>query len=875
MTRLLLRVYAAALVAYPPSLRRDHAAEMLQCARAAVSARGASALLPLFADLAASVPREWLLSMKGVPMNGLARDLVYALRLLWRSPGFSVAAVVTLALGIGANAAIFSLADSTLLRPLKVARPSELYVPRFSSSYPEFTAYQQLGTVFAGVGGSAGGRVNAVIDGRAEFASAVFVSGAYFDVLGVPPVAGRLFRAGDDDRNGPGVAVLTERWWRSRFGGDPGVIGRTMHVNNVPVTILGVAGRQFQGTSMSEPARLFLPLTQTPRIQTGFFARPTMLTNRGMSWISVVMRLRPGVTPSAAAAAADAVYRQLHPVRSGTRPDPIALTPLGRRSLGGSGLDNLQRFVILLAAVVGLTLLIGCANVANLLLARAAARRRELGVRMAIGASRGRVVRQLLAESLVLAAIGGLASVTVATIGLRLLARFQLPGGIEIDGLDLALSTPVLAFTMAVAAVTGVLFGLAPAWRAARADVVESLRDGARAAASRGGLRSWLVATQVGLSLVLLAGTGVFLRSLSASLRAPLGFRVEQVATASVNLGAARYDLPRAREFYTDALTRVKRLPGVTAAAWTSLVPTLGSRSMSATFEGYQAAPQEDPHVYNTAVTPEYFDAVGTRLLRGRPFAATDTAASPLVAIINETAARRYFAGREAVGGRVMVDDKHWIEIVGVAEDATQREIGETPEPFLYSPFTQDPFGDQVSTVHLMVRTSGDEEALLAPLAGELRAIDPRAPVYDVSTFTWRVRRLVMPQRMGATLFGAFASLALVLSTLGIYAVASYVARLRTREIGIRIALGADRARIRRLVLRQGAVPVVAGIAAGLAASAIAGRFATAFLRGVSARDPITYATVAALLAAVAFVATWVPARRAAAVDPIRALRHE
>jgi putative ABC transport system permease protein len=266
---------------------------------------------------------------------------------------------------------------------------------------------------------------------------------------------------------------------------------------------------------------------------------------------------------------------------------------------------------------------------------------------------------------------------------------------------------------------------------------------------------------------------------------------------------------------------------------------------------------------------------VGIRLLRGRPFAATDTAASPLVAIINETAARRYFAGREAVGGRVMVDDKHWIEIVGVAEDATQREIGETPEPFLYSPFTQDPFGDQVNTVHLMVRTSGDEEALLAPLAGELRAIDPRAPVYDVSTFTWRVRRLVMPQRMGATLFGAFASLALVLSTLGIYAVASYVARLRTREIGIRIALGADRARIRQLVLRQGAVPVVAGIAAGLAASAIAGRFATAFLRGVSARDPITYATVAALLAAVAFVATWVPARRAAAVDPIRALRHE
>ena len=874
MTAWLLRVYAIALRAYPSDLRRSHTAEMLQCARAAVAARGITAFPRLFADLAVSIPREWILLTKGVPMHGILRDFAYALRLLRRSPGFSAAAVVTLALGIGANAAIFSLADSTLLRPLKVSRPSELYVPRFSSSYPDFLDYQQRRDVFAGVAGSNGGRVNAVVDGRGEFVAAGLVSGNYFDVLGVPPAAGRLFRAEDDDRNGPGVAVLTERWWRTRFGADPAMIGRTIQINNVPVTVVGVATRGFHGTSVSEPYHLFLPMTQAPRVQTGFFARPSMLTNRNMTWVGLIARLQPGVTPAAAASVMDGLYRQAHPPGPRTRPEPITLTPLGQRSLG-SGVDSVQRFVILLAAVVGVTLLIGCANVANLLLARAAARRRELGVRLAIGASRARIFRQLVVESLVLAAAGGAASVLVASLGLRLLARFQLPGGIEIDALGLAVSGPVLGFTMLVACGTGLLFGIAPAWRAARADAIRSLRDESRASTARSGLRSTLVAAQVALSLVLLAGTGLFLRSLAATLQAPLGFRVEHVATASVNLGAARYTPARAREFYDEALARATRLPGVTAAAWTSLVPTLGSRSMSATFEGYQPAPQEDPHVYNTAVTPAYFEASGTRLLRGRPFTPADTSTSPLVGIVNETAARTYFAGREAVGGRLKVDEAHWIEIVGVAEDTTLRDIGDTPEPFLYSPLTQDPFGDQVNTLHLLVRTDGDEEALLGPLSAALRAIDTSAPVYDVSTFAWRVRRLVMPQRMGTALFGAFAALALVLSALGIYAVSSYVTRLQTREIGIRIALGADRERIRHLVVRQGTAPVAAGVAAGLAASAMGGQFAAAFLRGVTPRDPLTYAGVTLLLVLVAAAAIWIPARRAAAVDPIRALRQD
>jgi predicted permease len=610
-------------------------------------------------------------------------------------------------------------------------------------------------------------------------------------------------------------------------------------------------------------------------VQTGFFARPTLLTNRGASWVGVIVRLPPRVTPAAAAAAAESVYRQFHPIRPGASPDPITLTPLGRRSVGSSGIDGVFRFVTLLAAVVGLTLLIGCANLANLLLARATARRREIGVRMAIGAGRFRMARQLVVESLVLSALGGVASIAVAVVGLRLLARFQLPGGIEIDGLGLNVGGPVLPFTAAVSVVTGLLFGLAPAWRATRVDVLGSLREDSRAASGRGGMRTWLVAAQVAVSLVLLAGTGLFLRSLAASLRTDLGFRVDRVATASVNLGAARYDAPRANRFYDTALARAKTLPGVTAAAWTSLIPTLGARSMSATFEGYQPGQDEDPHVYNTAVTPEYFEAVGTRLLRGRSFAPADTASSPLVGIINETAARRYFAGRDPLRSRLKVDEDHWIQIVGVAEDAKMRDLDTAPEPFLYSPFTQDPFGDTLTAVHLLVRTTGDEEDLLGPLSAALRAIDAGAPVYDVSTFAWRVRRLVMPQRMGATLFGAFACLALAMSAVGIYGVAAYVARLRTREIGIRIALGADRARIRAQVLRDGAAPIAAGLAGGIVLAALAGGFASAFLRGVDARDPIAYGAGAALLSAVAFVAMWVPARRAANVDPVRALRQE
>jgi predicted permease len=494
-------------------------------------------------------------------------------------------------------------------------------------------------------------------------------------------------------------------------------------------------------------------------------------------------------------------------------------------------------------------------------------------VRLAIGAGRVRIARQLFVESFVLALIGGAAGLAVAVIGFRLIARFQLPGGIEIDSLGLTLNRAALLYTIGVASLTSLVFGLAPAWRAARTDVLGSLRDQTRSTSARSGLRSALVAVQVALSLALLAGTGLFLQSLVHSLRLPLGFRTDGVATASVNLGTARYDAPRANGFYDTALERVHRLPGVTEAAWTTLVPTNGAHVMTATVEGYQPPPNDEAFFYISSVGAEYFQAAGTRLLRGRVFVPSDYSSPADVVIVNEAAARRYWPGKEALGGRIELDEHHWAQVIGVVEDTRVHDLDEEPQPYLYLRFAPVASNGPVDAAHLLVRTSGDPESMLGPLEDVVRGIDRDAPVYAVSTFDWRVRQLVMPQRVGVVLLTVFSVLALSLATIGIYGVASYVAALRTREIGIRIALGADRSSVCGLVVRQGALPVVAGLLAGLVLAGLGSRLAASFLRGVTPHDPVTFLSVTILLGVIALIATWIPARRAARSEPMIALR--
>ena len=569
----------------------------------------------------------------------------------------------------------------------------------------------------------------------------------------------------------------------------------------------------------------------------------------------------------------NAFNQRQHP--DATADDRLELQPLRGRALGSGGADSVQTFVALLLGVVALTLLIGCANLANLQLARAAARQREIGVRLAIGAGRGRIFRQLLTESCVLAVIGGALGLEVASLAIRLIARFQLPGGIDIGTLPLGVNRTALAFAAIASAATVLIFGLLPAWQAAGGNLLTAVRGESRVTA-RSRLRSALVAVQIALSLVLLAGTALFLQSFAASLRVPLGFTPAGVATTTLTPAAKGFDRTRARQFFDDALVRVHQIPGVTAAAWTNVLPVNGSMSMDLTVDGYQKKPAEDMHVYVANVSPEYFAAAGIRLLKGRTFTDADRTGTALVAIVNETAARRFWAGRDPLDGHVTINDTNAIQIVGVVADTKIRSLDEAPAPYLYAPFKQPsgPFAMDRGT--LLVRTNGDVRALLPALRDQLRAVDPSAPLTPMNTFEWQVRTLVMPQRMGATFFGAFA--------------------LAGADAGL------DR-HLRRRLVRRGAAHArdrhphrawrgwIAHPPAGAAPGSRAGPLRHRRRPGTGAgrrplrrrlppgREPRRSARPTPSSARSwpwsPSLATWIPARRAASVDPMRALRAE
>ncbi len=697
-------------------------------------------------------------------MRNFTRDLRLAVRLLAKSPTFTLAAIVTLALGIGANTAIFTLADATLLHPVQVRDPGQLVVWSWTSAYPDYQEYTKRTDVFQGVAAiGGGGRVNLVIDGSSELARTSFVTGQTLDVLGVRAVHGRTIAPSDDIANGPLVAVLSHDYWRTRFGGDPSVIGRTFRANGRPLTVVGVLEKGFRGISLSANTALYLPTGTYNQVETGFFSRVNALTAKGFVWLTVIGRLQPGVSAEQAAATMSGVYAQLHPREPGEEPARLELTPISARALGGSAKD-VKTFVAILVSVVGLTLLIGCANLANLLLARSTARRREIGVRLAIGATRGRILRQLLAESVLLASLGGLAGIGVASLALRLLSTYQLPGGIAISNMRLEINGLVLALTFGLSLATGLLFGALPAWRASRTDVLASLRGQSHGATSRHGVRSTLLAVQIALSLVLLAGTGLFARSLKAALDAPLGFDVRGVVTASVNVGLARYDEARAQVLYDAALEKVRAMPQVTAAAWASMIPTRGSWVNQTKIDGYTVAPGEDVTVNMAQVGRDYFRSINTSLLEGREFIETDTATSPRVAVVNKAMADKYWPGRSPIGGRLEQGDG-WVTVVGVVEDAVTSSLKDPRKPFAYLAFEQWLTGKHsvaLDPAHLFVRTTGNAADSVAMVRDQLRSLDPEIPLYDVTPFEQHVSMLLMPQRLGVALFTLFSALALL-----------------------------------------------------------------------------------------------------------------
>ena len=875
------RLFACLLWCYPPAFRRSHGREFLQYIRTETARTDGPAVSTLARDALVSLLREWALaihpSLSGEPLRNLLRDIRHSARILRKSPGFTVAAVVTLALGIGANTAIFTLADATLLRPVHVRAPHELVVWSWTSSYPHYQAYAERTDLFQGLAAISGAsRVNVTTDGGAEIASAIFVSGNTFDVLGVSVIHGRPLQPADDVFNGPLVAVLGHNYWTTRFGADPAVVGRTVRVNTRPATIVGIAEPGFRGTSVAGNPSLYFPTGVSNQLSTGFFARVNAMTTPGFVWLSLVGRLQPGVSATQAAPEMDAIYDRVQPPAPGAKREGLRLEPLPTRALGRSAAD-LRTFVLLLCAVVALTLLVGCSNLANLFLARATVRKRDTGVRLALGATRGRVLQHAFAESLLLAVLGGVAAVAVAQGMLILLRTYELPGGLPIGRMALDIDSRALAATGALSLATGLLFGAAPAWRASRTDILGSLRDHTRAATSRSMPRTVLLALQVALSVVLLCGSGLFARALMAALETSPGFDARGVVTASVNLGLAGYEAGSAAVFYSAALERVKGIPGVESAAWTNMLPSRGLFRGAADVEGYAAAPGERVVLYGAHVGPDYFRGVGTTIRRGRPFADTDHAAAPRVGIISDVTATKYWPGQDSLGRRFRMFDE-WITVVGIAEPTVVTELSEDRLPQVYFPFDQwmtGRMGIALDTAHLVVRTSAPLDRVMPLLRDRLRSVDANVPLYDLGSFESRVASLVMPQRMGAALFTLFGALALTLAVVGIYGVASYVAAMRTREIGVRVALGATTSSVKRMIVAQGARPIFIGILGGLAVALAASRAVESFLHGISRFDPLTFVTVPTALAVIALAATYLPARRASRIAAVDALRQD
>ncbi|HEU4628988.1 MAG TPA: ABC transporter permease [Gemmatimonadaceae bacterium] len=917
------RLLRLALGAYPPAFRARFGAEMLETHREQWrAARGepASRRLRIVAraalDLLASAAAERVAERRerrarsvavpshcdthrstnrGTTMRSLAYDLRFALRSLGRRPGFVAAVVVTLALGIGANTAIFSLVDAVLLHPLSVVHEPERVVavyqarsaksPYGAMAYPTYRDLAERSRTLAGL--AVFFTTDAAVDagGRAEQHATALVSGNYFGVLGLRPTLGRLLGPQDDAAPGASPSVvLGHDYWTSRFGGDPDVVGRTIRIGGSPFTIVGVAPRGFRGTELVSAPDLWVPMAMHRSLSLPLISSPEALETRFLTLFSVVGRLRDDVTSAQAAAELNAVFAQIQrespapEFRMGGPPPatPISVLPAAEGAVRHDR-DSLVRFVRLLLGTVVLTLLLACVNVANLLLVRGAERAAELGIRVALGAARRRIVRQLFVESLLLALGGAAAGLVVGALTMRLLSAFTLPGGIALDRVGLALDGRVLAFTIVLAVLTAVAFGLVPALRAARVDPASAMRaQGARA--TRRAPRGVLLGVQVAISLVLLVGAALFLRSVRAGLATDIGFDPRPLAAISMEPRLSGFETAQQLELYRDAMTRAGRIPGVTAVAAATHVPLA-----RLVFLPFGAGPDgatgpDGKPVKMTAgvvsVTPGYFATLGVPLRAGRDFTAADDEDAPDVAILNESAARAFFGDAPAVGGQLTMWGDARYTVVGVVRDTKYESVRDEAVPSVFRPLAQE---SGIGGVSIIARAADPERApaVLAALREAVRAADPSVPLRDARLVARQIDAVLMPQRFGATLLSIFALVALAISAVGIHGTVAYTVSQRTTEIGIRGALGAQRGDILRLVLRRTAVALVLGALTG-GALALAGTRAVAhFLYGVAPTDTVAFAAALGVLVVTGLVVAIVPARRATRIDPVRAMRSQ
>jgi putative ABC transport system permease protein len=824
----------------------------------------------------------------------LIQDVRYGGRMLRKNPGFTAVAVLTLALGIGVNTAIFSFADALLFRPLPVKDPARVLTlfrrsiqdpQNYSSfSHPAFIDLRRsVREIFSDLLAYCSIPVNLSTAGNNERLDGGIVSGNYFTLLGVRPALGRGFLPEEDETAGARpVAVISYGLWQRRFGRDPNILARTIALDGHSFAIVGVAPRGFRGADLEAAPDVWVPLMMHAEVSPWGIPGLDLFDNPGTDWLALMGRLKPGVDLRQAEAALQTVGRRFE------QADPenakgwtITAFPSGQAKLDPDMRQDLFPLLALLLGSAGFVLLIACANVANLLLARATARQREFAVRSALGAGRRRLFQQSLTESALLAGFGGVAGVVLAYGMPALVKVLPLPPFVSPQALEFTLDCRSLACALLLSLATALLFGLTPALRATRVELAAGVRDERSARGyRRSRLRAFLVVAQMALSLLLLIATGLFVQSVRRALVTNPGFETRNLLLASVGLGLQGYDKQRGQEFYSQLLERVGALPEVRSATWLSKIPLDAYYNFATDIqvEGAAGQPASTVNVQFNLVAPGCFHTLGIPQLRGRDFSAQGQPPSPHVAIVSETMARRLWPNQDPLGQRFLLKwgfeegrSSESVEIVGVVADSKYRTWTESPRLLLYLPLSQN----YLPQMTLLVRTAGNPASLLGPIQNEVKALDSRLPLYNVKTMRQQIDISVWPQELGSGVLGAFGLLALLLAAVGIYGMMSFVVVQRTHEIGIRMALGAARRDVMKSVLAQALRLVLAGMALGLVGALALTRFIASLLFGVKPTDPVTFAGVCLILTGVAVLASYLPARRAARVDPMVALRYE
>ncbi len=839
-------------------------------------------------DLAELLGRELQRSDRRLPSNPVLpgarrqsnfiadalQDIRYALRMFAKSPAFTAIAVVALALGIGANTAIFSVVDAVLLRPLPFKNPNQLVIvwenathlgfPKNTPSPANFLDWRQQSTVFEGMAAFAERSFNLTGMGEPERLDGRRVSANLFDLLGVRPIVGRTF-VPEEDKPGTKVAILNEALWQRRFGGNPAVVGQAITLNGESYTVVGVVRSTMKLPSFANwRDQVWVPLAFSPE----------EANSRGDHFLEVIARMKPGITLVSAQAEMETIMARLaqqYPVYN-TRIGAL-VRPLHEEIVG----DIKPALLVLLGAVV-FVLLIACANVANLLLARAAVRQKEIAIRLALGADRSRLTRQLLAESVILSLLGAAVGLVFAFTGLNVLTHFVPPEVMQPDAI--AINSKVLVFTLAVAIVTGLLFGIAPATQASHFNLNDTLKEGGRdsGAGARGKrLRSSLVIAEVAVSFILLIGAGLLINSFMHLRNLDPGFRADHLLTLNVDLSEVKYpDVPRRTAFFDEVIRRVRELPGVQSVAAAGNLPfTYNGDSMGIAAEGIPDPPSDQwPDVIYRTIGPGYFNTMGIPLLRGRDFTDQDTLDNTLGVVISEKTAKHYWPNEDPIGKRLKpgatTSKSPWRTVIGVAKDVRQNDFIAEPKMQMYFSFRQV---QSMTANALIVRTTVDPLTLASPVRNAIWSVDKDQPVSNVNSMEHIVARAVARQRFSMLLLAIFAALALVLAAVGIYGVMSYSVAQQTREIGIRIALGAKRSDVLAMTVKNGLKLVGVGLVVGVIVAFALTRVMSSLLFGISATDPLTFISIAMVLFGVALLASYIPALRATKIDPMLALR--